>query len=92
MDHDQLQSLLRDTGAAHHQAFIETDGADPEWPLWYAQYLQPRLKPVSETVTQSEIVHHLVELERSHAAAAPKEEWPAFYASGLLDRLAADRH
>ena len=30
-------------GRAHHQAFIETDGEDPEWPLWYASYLQAPL-------------------------------------------------
>ena len=36
----QLEELLRETGEAHHQAYIETDGADPEWPLWYADYLR----------------------------------------------------
>jgi hypothetical protein len=41
----QLQELFREVGKAHHQAFIETDGADPEWPLWYANFLQGRLNP-----------------------------------------------
>ena len=36
----QLKGLLREVGEAHHQAYIETDGADPEWPLWYADYLR----------------------------------------------------
>ena len=35
----QLEGLFREVGEAHHQAYIETDGADPEWPLWYAEYL-----------------------------------------------------
>jgi hypothetical protein len=38
----QLEELFRETGEAHHQAYIETDGADPEWPLWYADYLRER--------------------------------------------------
>lgn len=28
---DELAALLRQTGMNHHQAFIETNGADPEW-------------------------------------------------------------
>ena len=34
----QLENLFHEVGEAHHQAYIETDGADPEWPLWYADY------------------------------------------------------
>lgn len=34
----QLEGLFNEVGEAHHQAYIETDGADPEWPLWYADY------------------------------------------------------
>jgi hypothetical protein len=35
----QLQELFREVGKTHHQAYIETDGADPEWPLGYANFL-----------------------------------------------------
>jgi hypothetical protein len=28
----QLEDLFHEVGEAHHQAYIETDGADPEWP------------------------------------------------------------
>jgi len=44
-----LEDLFRETGEAHHQAHIETNGADPEWPLWYAEYLRERLAPLSDT-------------------------------------------
>jgi hypothetical protein len=27
----QLEGLSYEVGEAHHQAYIETDGADPEW-------------------------------------------------------------
>src|SRR3954471_10797358 len=43
----QLEGLFHEVGEAHHQAYIETDGADPEWPLWYADYLRDKLAPSS---------------------------------------------
>jgi hypothetical protein len=30
----QLEDLFHEVGEAHHQAYIETDGVDQEWPLW----------------------------------------------------------
>jgi hypothetical protein len=39
----QLEELFRETGEAHHRAYIETDGADPEWPLRYADYLREKI-------------------------------------------------
>ncbi len=29
-----LVELFRETGRAHHSAFMATDGVDPEWPIW----------------------------------------------------------
>lgn len=34
----QIRDLFREVGGALYEAYIETDGADPEWPLWYAEY------------------------------------------------------
>lgn len=42
----QLGELFREVGEAHHQACIETNGADPEWLLWYADYVLYRLAPL----------------------------------------------
>ena len=35
-----LVDLFREAGQAHHTAFTATDGDDPDWPIWYADYLQ----------------------------------------------------
>ena len=43
---EQIAQLLLQTGQAHHAAYFEADGADPDWPLWYAEYLQKRLPPL----------------------------------------------
>lgn len=81
----RIADLLRETGEAHHEAFIETDGADPEWPIWYAGYLQERLgQQLDRQVTRSQLVHLLVLAERKHGAQAPAEPWPEFYAQVLL--------
>jgi len=81
----RIADLLRETGEAHHEAFIETDGADPEWPIWYAGYLQERLgQQLDRQFTRSELVYLLVLAERDHAAEAPAEPWPDFYAQVLL--------
>ncbi len=81
----RIADLLRETGEAHHEAFIETDGADPEWPIWYAGYLQERLgQQLDRQITQSELVYLLVLAERKHGAEASAEPWPDFYAQVLL--------
>ena len=40
---DELSALLTQTGKAHHEAFAATDGEDPDWAIWYADYLYDRL-------------------------------------------------
>ena len=82
---EQLAALLEQTGHAHHQAFIETDGADPEWALWYASYLQSPLSALlQKNFTQSLIVYELVRLDKTEDTDdAP---WPEVYAMELLER------
>lgn len=84
-----LANLLAEAGRAHHRAFLETEGEDPEWPIWYAGYLRPRLRErYGISATRSELVYHLVALERERSAGS-ELEWPEFYARGLARRLAA---
>ena len=55
----QLEELFREVAKAHHQAYIETDGADPEWPLWYAEHLRERFSALLDaSFTKSELVLH----------------------------------
>jgi hypothetical protein len=78
---DRLSVLLLETGKAHHRAYIETDGYDPEWPLWYAAHLQPRLRQeFGLEMTQSDLVYWLVGAEKQRLAASSQLSWPDFYA------------
>lgn len=80
-----LAELLAETGRRHHQAFIETDGDDPEWPLWYADDLSDRIGAFMDVQpTKSKIVQCLMNAAEAHALEGPEEPWPVFYANYLL--------
>jgi hypothetical protein len=81
----QLEELFREAGEAHHQAYIETDGFDPEWPLWYADYLQERFAPLLDAnFTKSELVYLLIRLAHEQRLNAPGANWARYYARKLL--------
>jgi NAD(P)H-hydrate epimerase len=86
---EALVNLFKEAGQAHHQAFIETNGADTEWPLWYAGYLQEKIAPLlGHDLTKSELVYQLVHLDKLQRAEAPDEAWPLFYARYLAEHYA----
>ena len=85
-DSGDLAGLLRQTIEAHHDAFIETGGADPEWPIWYAAYLHQRLPALrGVALTQSEWVFLLVKVEQSRLRQQIKEPWYDYYARVFLE-------
>jgi len=84
---EELEELFRKTGSAHHQAFIKTKGEDPEWPLWYADYLLEKLrKLLSAKFNKSELVYLLVMAEKEMALMAPGADWPRYYANFFIER------
>jgi len=85
--HEALCELLREAGRVHHQAFIEVEGDDPDWPLWYAGYLLERLRQqLDPTLTRSQLVTDLVLAAEDHAHSAPESDWAAHYARFLMER------
>ena len=83
----QLEDLFREVGEAHHRAFIETDGADPEWPLWYADYLRERLSDLLDAnFTRSELVYMLLLVANEQPLRAPGANWARYYAKFFIAR------
>lgn len=81
---EQLAALFREAGTAHHQAFARTNGDDPEWPTWYAEFLVPRLAQlVDRRFGVAEMAELLAAWDREHARAMVPELWPEFYARRL---------
>ena len=88
-----LAELLHDAAETHHVVYRITDGDDPDWASWYADWLLnlselPALlgsKPV-----RSHLVHALVQLDRDYTAAQPGERWEDWYATRLGALVAND--
>lgn len=84
----ELAQLLMATGGAHHEAFIETDGFDPDWAIWYADHTQDQVNSLLGTdLSRAEIVYELIGLSREQPSKAPDTPWSDFYASSLVNRL-----
>ena len=81
----QIEQLLRRCAEEHHRAFAAEDGADAEWPMWYAACLQaPLSELLAREVTQSAIIYWLIKVEKTRRREAPDHDWPPFYATDLL--------
>ncbi len=79
--YERLVALFQETGEAHHAAFADTDGDDPEWPLWYANYLYDRLPEIlNNEITRSQLVYCLVSLSRRQPRLQDESKWPEYYA------------
>lgn len=62
-----LSGLLHQAAETHHQVFAITDGDDPDWATWYADWLVnmsrfPDL--VGTTPPRSVVTYHLVSLDK----------------------------
>jgi hypothetical protein len=87
---ENLGSLLHEAAETHHVVYRITDGDDPDWASWYADWLinlseLPGLlggKPV-----RSHLVHLLVELDRDYTENEPDERWEDYYARELVSAL-----
>lgn len=80
-----LARLLAEAGRSHHQAFIDTDGDDPEWPLWYAGYLEDRIPAhLGMALTRSKLVQCLLNADDDYNTASPGQPWSEFFARYLL--------
>jgi hypothetical protein len=85
----RIADLLREAAETHHVVFRITDGDDPDWASWYADWLV-RLSELPELLgrapVRSHLVHALVELDRRHQAGG-RTPWERAYASDLLERF-----
>ncbi len=79
----RLIDLINRSGPAHHQAFLEIEGWDPEWPIWYAEYFwEPIQEFLPREVTNSELTYLLVKAYKEWPEGA---DWAQHFA-GILAR------
>jgi len=81
---EALAQVLMSTGHAHLEAFIETDGFDPDWAIWYADHAVDQLNALLGTeLSRSDLVYELVGLSREQSLKAPETPWYEYYAARL---------
>jgi hypothetical protein len=89
-DTAKLSELLQEVAETHHVVYRITDGDDPDWASWYANWLLD-LSELPELLdarpVRSHLVHALVQLDRDYTAEGPDDRWEDWYAVRLADRL-----
>jgi len=85
-----VAELLHEAAETHHVVYRITDGDDPDWASWYADWLL-ELSELPDVLgarpARSHLVHALVELDRIYTAENPDEPWEDWYAERLVRQL-----
>jgi hypothetical protein len=84
----KIADILHLCGETHHTVYKKVEGNDPEWALWYAEWLMtlsdlPELIPNMKT--ESELAYMLVKLDKEYTENKPEEKWPMYYAKVLSE-------
>jgi hypothetical protein len=83
---ESISALLQEAAETHHRVYRISDGTDPDWASWYADWLT-RLSELPELLgeppVRSELVYELVRLDKEYLAKARSDQWPDYYAREL---------
>jgi len=86
--HRQLSGLFSDTAQAHHAAYSATNGEDPEWPLWYTDYLQEPLgRALNTTFYKSQLIYCLMNADFEQQARDPDADWTEYDADYFIEKF-----
>jgi hypothetical protein len=85
-----ISALLHEAAETHHIVYRISDGEDPDWASWYADWLT-KLSELRDTLdvrpVRSELVYMLVRLDKRYTSESPDEKWEDYYARGLLEHF-----
>ena len=87
---ERIAELLHDAGETHHVVFKITDGEDPDWASWYADWLLNLSTFPDELGTRpvrSELVYMLVACDKEYVERKPSGRWEEYYADRLLEHF-----
>ena len=89
-DLDRIAALLNEVSETHHAVYRITDGDDPDWATFYANWLV-ELSELDQALgakpVRSELTYMLVRLDKEYAEQSPDEPWPQWYAARLADHF-----
>ena len=90
----QISSLLHQAAETHHVVFAISDGDDPDWASWYADWLvnlSTLLTVLGSRPVRSELTYLLVALDKEFTRDKPDQPWADFYAVRLRQHFAPSR-
>jgi hypothetical protein len=82
----RVAALLQEASETHHTVYRITDGDDPDWASWYADWLVNLSEPpqlLGTTPVRSELTWLLVSLDREYARTNPGPRWAQWYADRI---------
>jgi hypothetical protein len=85
----KVAELLHEAAECHHHVYRLSDGEDPDWASWYADWLTAHTELpeiIGRPVVRSELTWMLVGLDKeyAHRGDVPGERWTDYYAGELL--------
>ncbi len=85
---EAVATLLGETAEAHHVAYRATDGADPDWSIWYAGYLLEKGldRLLNAKLLKSDLIYLLVLVDKQQMSEAPGAQWEQYYADFFVSR------
>ena len=91
-DVTRVGALLHQAAETHHRVYAITDGDDPDWATWYADWLVNLsqlpgvlgFKPI-----RSELTYLLVSLDKTFSQGGGSGLWEDFYAARIVEHFTA---
>jgi hypothetical protein len=87
-----VADLLHEAAETHHQVYRISDGTDPDWASWYADWLTRHSELPTLLGTEpvrSELVYVLVLLDKEYTQRQVTEPWEQYYAARIAEHFAA---
>jgi hypothetical protein len=87
-----VADLLHEVSETHHRVYRITDGTDPDWASWYADWLidhseLPTLLDVEPV--RSELVYLLVLLDKEYTGRQVNQPWEQYYADRIAEHFSS---
>jgi hypothetical protein len=85
-----VAALLHEAAETHHQVFRITNGNDPDWASWYAEWLID-LSELPDLIgvmpVRSELIYLLVRLDNEYLREPAAMSWEEYYSRQLIDHF-----
>lgn len=83
-----IAALLHQAGEDHLATHQETNGDDPEWPIWYADHLLENgfATLLDAKLLRSDLIYLLVLVDKQQKSEAPGVQWEKYYADFFVTR------